>query len=433
MDIKGSERFWRNLGFLRIIHHTRIRKGERIGINYKYVSKEEFQQKEFYETCKFSENFYGTSKEEIKRIKKEGKIPLLDVNVKSIKQLQQQEELVCSLIIFIKPPNPVLKTLEERLKKRSEMTGENEDAIKKRLASAQIELEECENLKLKNIIINDYIDNAYEKLSEIVLPFIERLHGKYSHLVLDNENIDTKTTTKKAVVNNGNLDTDNKNDINNIPAPQDDNMNILNRALAAPQYDNLNIIDRALAALQDGINIMDHALAAQQDNINILDRALAAPQDDNINIIDRVLAAPQDNINILDRALTAPQDDNMDLLDRALAAPQDDNMDLLDRALEAPQDDNMDLFDPPLAAPQDDDMDLFDPPLAAPQDDDMDLFDPPLAAPQDDDMDLFDPPLAAPQNDNMDFLDPPLAAPQDDNMDLFDPVNIPSGRSCIML
>ncbi|KAB7495189.1 hypothetical protein Anas_04072 [Armadillidium nasatum] len=154
---KLLEDFGETLGFSVSYTTREVRKGERVGIDYRYVSKEEFAQKKFYETCKFSENYYGTSKEEIKRIKKEGKIPLLDVNVKSIKQLKQQQELVCSLIIFIKPPNPVLKTLEERLKKRSEITGENEDAIKKRLASAQIELEECENLKLKNIIINDYI------------------------------------------------------------------------------------------------------------------------------------------------------------------------------------------------------------------------------------------------------------------------------------
>ncbi len=67
-----------------VSHTTRKpREGEKDGVNYHYVSREDMQKAidndEFIETAEFSGNMYGTSKAAVKTVMDQGRICILDI------------------------------------------------------------------------------------------------------------------------------------------------------------------------------------------------------------------------------------------------------------------------------------------------------------------------------------------------------------------
>ena len=62
-----------------------IREGEKHGVNYNYVSMEEFKsmidKDDFIEYCQVHSNMYGTAKSQINSIKAKQQIPLLDIDI----------------------------------------------------------------------------------------------------------------------------------------------------------------------------------------------------------------------------------------------------------------------------------------------------------------------------------------------------------------
>ncbi|WP_353683366.1 guanylate kinase [Thermodesulfovibrio sp. 3907-1M] len=154
-----------------ISHTTRKpRPGETDGVDYFFVDKETFEKmisnEEFIEWAEVYGNFYGTSKNVISQLMKQGYDILLDIDAqgaKSIKKLYPE-----SILIFILPPS--MEELERRLLQRNE----DKDTIKKRLSKAE---EEISQYKFYDyIVINDNIEEALNDLLCIVCA--ERLKTK---------------------------------------------------------------------------------------------------------------------------------------------------------------------------------------------------------------------------------------------------------------
>ena len=76
-----------------VSHTTRqIREGEKDGVNYHFVTREEFiklrEQNTFIESAEYSGNLYGTSYTAIEDPKKVGKICLLDIDLQGVQTIK---------------------------------------------------------------------------------------------------------------------------------------------------------------------------------------------------------------------------------------------------------------------------------------------------------------------------------------------------------
>jgi guanylate kinase len=139
------------------------RPGEVDGVNYFFLTKEEFEKNikedKFLEHAQFAGNYYGTKKKYIKQKFEEGYNIILEIETNGA--LQVKEKMPEAVLIFIAPPS--LEELEHRLRGRH---TEDEETIQKRLAQVKIELERSQ--KYDYTVINDNIDRAVEEIEKIV-------------------------------------------------------------------------------------------------------------------------------------------------------------------------------------------------------------------------------------------------------------------------
>lgn len=139
------------------------RPGEIDGVNYFFISKEEFQdcikKEKFLEWAEFAGNFYGTKKKYIKQCLEEGKDIILEIETKGAMQVKKQ--MPEAVLIFICPPS--YETLENRLRGRH---TEDEATIQKRLDEVKKELKAAENFDYR--IINDDLETAIQTLEEVI-------------------------------------------------------------------------------------------------------------------------------------------------------------------------------------------------------------------------------------------------------------------------
>ena len=140
------------------------RKGEVDGVNYFFVSKEEFLQAikdgELLEHARFVENDYGTPKEYVEKMRNEGKNVILEIEIRGAKQVL--EKCPDALSIYIVPPS--MEELESRIHARG---TEDEETILKRIAKARRELEDID--MYKHVVCNDDLEQAVEKVRSIIL------------------------------------------------------------------------------------------------------------------------------------------------------------------------------------------------------------------------------------------------------------------------
>jgi guanylate kinase len=148
-----------------ISYTTRAPRGsETDGRQYYFVSRAEFEKMiaadEFLEHAEVFGNYYGTARRFLAEAAKNGRDLLLDIDVQGAAQIQKK--IPEAISIFILPPNR--KTLEERLRKRSE---DREEVIQRRLLTASREIENYE--RYNYILINDRLEESIEILQSIVL------------------------------------------------------------------------------------------------------------------------------------------------------------------------------------------------------------------------------------------------------------------------
>ena len=138
------------------------RNGEQDGVNYYYVSREEFQamidRGEFVEYDFHMGNFYGTLKSEVLKKAQLGNM-ILDVEPNGA--LAIREIYPDATLIFVAPPS--VDTLEQRIRGRGD-TGD--DQIKVRLERAAWECAQGE--KYDYIVINDVLDDCVEQVLQII-------------------------------------------------------------------------------------------------------------------------------------------------------------------------------------------------------------------------------------------------------------------------
>ncbi len=150
---------------------TRLRRGEeKEGVDYYYLSVEQFKQKiandEFVEWEEvYPGKFYGTLKSEIERINSLGLVPVLDVDVKgaqSVKKIHGEN----ALLIFIKVPTTDI--IKERLLNRD---TESAEQIKIRLDRIPEEL--TYEKKSDVTVMNIDLQKAIDKTVDLVTYFLE--------------------------------------------------------------------------------------------------------------------------------------------------------------------------------------------------------------------------------------------------------------------
>ena len=139
------------------------REGEVNGVNYFFLTQKEFKKcidnGEFLEWAEFTSNQKKKKKDFVESSLKNGENLILEIDTKgalNVKKLMPE-----AVLIFIAPPS--LEELESRLRGRH---TETEEAIQKRLASIKLELENSKHFDYE--IINDTVDNAVNKLEEII-------------------------------------------------------------------------------------------------------------------------------------------------------------------------------------------------------------------------------------------------------------------------
>ena len=139
------------------------REGEVHGINYFFLSKEEFlkrvENNEFLEWAEFSGNLYGTKKSFVLESLKNGEHVLLEIDTQGALQIKQKMPEV--VLIFIAPPS--YEELEARLRGRH---TETEEAIQKRLAFVDMEKENSKQFDY--IVVNDEIQRVVNEIKEII-------------------------------------------------------------------------------------------------------------------------------------------------------------------------------------------------------------------------------------------------------------------------
>lgn len=147
------------------------RNSEKNGIDYYFISVDEFQNKiqhhEFVEwEMVYEGKYYGTLKSELERIWKENKIPVLDIDVKGAIHVQQQYPQT-SLSLFIQAPS--VDELKNRLQGRGTETAES---LAARVNKAAYELSFKDHFN--KTIVNDSLQRACTEAEQIVAGFINQ-------------------------------------------------------------------------------------------------------------------------------------------------------------------------------------------------------------------------------------------------------------------
>lgn len=165
------------------------RQGEKDDVDYHFINKKAFQKKidigEFIEWAEVHGNRYGTSFNDIKSLLEKGLDIILDIDVQGARQIKLQiancKLQIPWVFIFIFPPS--LDATKERIKKRGKDTRET---ILSRLKNARAEIKEA--VWYDYLIINDKLEDAFEKLKSIIvaerskrekmIEQVKRLYGK---------------------------------------------------------------------------------------------------------------------------------------------------------------------------------------------------------------------------------------------------------------
>lgn len=149
------------------------REGEVDGVNYHFISKEEFEKliKEdgMLEYAQYCGNYYGTPKKILYDKMEQGINVILEIEVQGAMKVKK----LCpdAVFIFIIPPS--ISELERRLRKRG---TESDEVIAKRVAEAAGEIKKAVNYDY--ILVNAALEDAVEDFKSIIKA--EKMKIEYS-------------------------------------------------------------------------------------------------------------------------------------------------------------------------------------------------------------------------------------------------------------
>jgi guanylate kinase len=159
-----------------------MREGEKEGVDYHFISREEFERRraagEFLESAEYGGNLYGTLRAEIERLFARGRHAVLDIEIEGARQIRRS--FPNSLHVFVLPPSA--EVLVGRLQGRR---TEPPEVVRQRIIRAAAELDAVQEYDYA--IVNDNLVLAVAQVAAILdaearrvsrqelAPFIERL------------------------------------------------------------------------------------------------------------------------------------------------------------------------------------------------------------------------------------------------------------------
>lgn len=172
-----------DLGYSVSVTTRPMRESERDGVDYHFVSHEEFVRRreagEFVESATYGGHLYGTLRAEIDRLFRRGKHAVLDIEIEGARQVRRS--FPNSLHLFVLPPSA--EVLVGRLRGRN---TEPPEVLRARIARAAAELDAV--AEYDYAIVNDNLVVAVAQVAAILdaearrvsrqdtlEPFIERL------------------------------------------------------------------------------------------------------------------------------------------------------------------------------------------------------------------------------------------------------------------
>ena len=139
------------------------REGEQDGVNYFFLSKNQFEQLiadgGMLEHACYCGNYYGTPRKPVEEALKNGKDVILEIEVQGALQIKQK--FPECITVFILPPS--MEVLESRLRRRQ---TEDEETIQKRLAKAKEELTFAKQYDY--VVVNGELKTAVDDMQAIL-------------------------------------------------------------------------------------------------------------------------------------------------------------------------------------------------------------------------------------------------------------------------
>lgn len=177
------ERYPEYFGFA-VSHTSRVpRPNEVDGREYHFTDRDDFDRGilagNFLEYAEVHGNVYGTSKEAVRKVKNDGKICLLDLDVQGVRNLQKlsSKSGFRPYYIFIAPPS--ISELEDRLRNRG---TETEEELERRISAACSEISfSREPGRFDTVIINGDLSFAMDSLFDTLLQLFPGLPERTSH------------------------------------------------------------------------------------------------------------------------------------------------------------------------------------------------------------------------------------------------------------
>ena len=140
------------------------RPGERDGIDYIFIEKDEFlkrnKKNEFLEWAKVFDEYYGTSKKHVKHLLAKRQDVVLNIDVQGAMKIKRLS--MRSVYVFIMPPS--VSMLKERLVSRS---TDSKKEIAKRLKLVKKEISYMP--RYDYVVVNNKLESALESLRSIVV------------------------------------------------------------------------------------------------------------------------------------------------------------------------------------------------------------------------------------------------------------------------
>ena len=153
---------------LSVSHTTRApRDNEVNGKDYFFISSEDFNGKileqSFLEYANVFGNYYGTSEKYVNEILSADLDVLFDIDWQGAAQISNSN-LAKIVKIFLVPPSK--KAVLERLEKRSKETGDDRDAIQRRMLEYENEMKHASEYDY--VVVNDDIEKCVKKVIKII-------------------------------------------------------------------------------------------------------------------------------------------------------------------------------------------------------------------------------------------------------------------------
>lgn len=161
------------------------REGEAHGVNYFFITKEEFTQKinnnEMLEYAEYCSNFYGTPKDYVLKSVEQGKNIILEIEVQGA--LNVKKIIPEAVTVFVMPPS--LQELEDRLRGRG---TETDEVVGQRLKTAIAEIKQAPQYDY--IVVNNTVMQCVADMVSIIIAERQKTENMLDFIkgVLNDEN-----------------------------------------------------------------------------------------------------------------------------------------------------------------------------------------------------------------------------------------------------